>query len=150
MSFVWRYVCFFCLSKGGSIYKVGDRIRIGTPWSNKTFAYISEGDGILLPITNLTARASDAESEIKNIFIIGTKRRGYSVLFKTKSASGVPGSGYTISVENAIGADELKSFGMSSDDALIELKRAKNKLDLDLILKEDYEKIKSELSKYIK
>jgi hypothetical protein len=39
---------------------------------------------------------------------------------------------------------------MTSDDALAELKKAKDKLDLGLITQEDYDKLKAELSKYIK
>ena len=38
-------------SKDGYLYKTGDKIKIGTPSSNKTFAFIMEGDGFLLPIT---------------------------------------------------------------------------------------------------
>jgi hypothetical protein len=34
--------------------------------------------------------------------------------------------------------------------ALAELKKAKDKLDLGLITQEDYDKLKAELSKYIK
>jgi len=45
------------VASDGAVYKIGDRIKIGVPSSNKTFAFISEGDGILLPITNLLAAA---------------------------------------------------------------------------------------------
>jgi hypothetical protein len=38
---------------------------------------------------------------------------------------------------------------MSSDDALSQLKRAKDKLDLGLITQEEFSKLKTELSKYI-
>ena len=39
---------------------------------------------------------------------------------------------------------------MSSEEALAELKKAKDKLDLELITQEEYDKLKAELSKYIK
>ena len=39
---------------------------------------------------------------------------------------------------------------MTSDDALEKLKKAKDKLDLEVISKEEYEKIKAELVKFIK
>src|SRR4030042_5890369 len=55
------------VSKDGSVYKIGDRIKIGVPSSNKTFAFITEGDGVLLPITQLTASSSGQETEIKRI-----------------------------------------------------------------------------------
>ena len=52
------------ISKDGSVYKIGDRIKIGVPSSNKTFAFITEGDGFLLPITPLLVQASGQETEI--------------------------------------------------------------------------------------
>ena len=136
------------IASDGAVYKVGDRIKIGLPSSNKTFAFITEGDGILLPITNLTAAYSGTETEIKKIFVGGNKRAGYSVTFRTKGITGI--SNYTIQFENALSTGEVKGFGMTSDDALAELKKAKDKLDLGLITQEDYDKLKAELSKYIK
>lgn len=53
-------------------------------------------------------------------------------------------------VENAIETGEIKSFGMISDEALIALKQAKDKLDLDLKTPEEYDAIKPELVKYLK
>jgi hypothetical protein len=132
----------------GAVYKVGDRLKIGVPSSNKTFAFITEGDGILLPITNLTASSSGTETEIKKISVVGNKRAGYSVAFRTKGITGL--SNYTIQFENALSTGEVKGFGMTSDDALAELKKTKDKLDLGLITQEEYDKIKAELSKYIK
>jgi hypothetical protein len=44
----------------------------------------------------------------------------------------------------------VKGFGLSSDDALAQLKKAKDKLDLGLITQEEYDKLKAELTKYIK
>ena len=55
------------IGSDGGVYKIGDRIKIGVPSSNKTFAFITEGDGMLLPITNLTVAASGQETEIKRI-----------------------------------------------------------------------------------
>jgi hypothetical protein len=136
------------ISKDGAIYKIGDRLKIGVPSSNKTFAFISEGDGLLTPITPLLVGASGQETEIKRIFVIGNKRAGYSVAFRSKGISGF--SNYTIQIENAIENKEVKSFGMSSDEALAELKKDKDKLDLGIITKEEFEQKKLELTKFIK
>ena len=136
------------LASDGAVYKIGDRIKIGVPSSNKTFAFITEGDGILLPITNLTAFSSGTETEIKRIFVYGSKRAGYAVSFRTKGYTGV--SNYTIQFENALSVGEVKGFGLSSDDALDQLKKAKDKLDLGLITQEEFDKLKAELAKYIK
>lgn len=136
-------------SKDGYIYKIGDKLKIGYP-SNGVFAFIAEGDGILLPLTPLKAASSGTQTEIKKIYVMGTKNSGYSVGFRTKGAVNVPGANYSIDVENAIAAGELVGYGLTSDQALIELKKAKDKLDLELITRSEYETIKADLVKYIK
>jgi hypothetical protein len=135
-------------SKDGSLYNIGDKITIGVPSSNKTFAFITEGDGFLLPITQLLASASGQQVEIKRIDIGGSKRTGFYASLRCKGLIGL--SNYSIQLENAISVGEVKSFGMTSDEALAELKKAKDKLDLELITQEEYEVIKSDLKKYIK
>ena len=130
------------------VYKIGDRIKIGTPSSNKTFAFIRYGDGILIQITNLPASASGSETEIKKIWVSGNKRAGYSVYFSTKGMTAL--ANYTIEFENALSVGEIKGFGKTSNEALAELKRAKDKLDLGLITQKEFDSIKSELIKYIK
>jgi hypothetical protein len=82
-------------------------------------------------LTNLLASSSGTETEIKRIFVVGNKRSGYSVSFRTKGITGL--SNYTIQFENALSTGEVKGFGLSSDDALAQLKKAKDKLDLGLI-----------------
>ena len=57
---------------------------------------------------------------------------------------------YTIQLENALESGEIKRLGMTSEEALIELKRNKDKLDLGLINQEKYDSLKSVLVKYIK
>lgn len=135
------------ISKDGSVYKIGDRIKIGRPSANAMFAYITQGDGILIGITQLTSNSSGQETEIKKIYVVGSKRTGYSVYFKTKGTGLL---NYSIAVENAVETNEIKSFGMSSDDALTELKKSKDKLDLGLISQADYDLKKADLVKYIK
>jgi hypothetical protein len=136
------------VASDGGIYKVGDRIKIGVPSSNKTFAFIFQGDGILLPITNLSAASSGTESEIKKISLGGNQRAGHTIVFRTKGYTGL--SNYIILFENAITSGEVKGFGMSSDDALAELKKAKDKLDLGIITQGAYDTLKTDLVKYIK
>ncbi len=132
----------------GGIYKIGDRIKIGVPSSNKTFAFIWMGDGILTPLQPLPAAQSGTETEIKKIFISGNKRTGYSVSMRTKGVIGL--LNYTIQFENAMSTGEIKGTGMTSDEALAELKKAKDKLDLGLITQEEYDKKKAELTPFIK
>jgi hypothetical protein len=137
------------IASDGFEYKVGERIKIGIPTSNKTFAFISEGDGLLIPNTPTTIKASGSETEIKRIRVGGTKRSGYKVYFVTKDGF-VGMNNYQIDFEQALATGEIVGFGMTSDQALSELKKAKDKLDLGLISQDEYDKIKVELSKYIK
>ena len=130
------------------VYKIGDRIKIGTPSSNKTFAFIRSGDGILTPFNDLPAFASGTETEIKKILVKGNKRTGNSVYFITKGMNAW--LNYTIEFENALSVGEVKGFGKTSNEAIAELKRAKDKLELGLITQKEFDGIKSELIKYIK
>lgn len=132
----------------GGIYKIGDRIKIGVPSSNKTFAYIFQGDGILIAMEPIPATYSGTETEIKKIFVGGNKRSGYSVSMRTKGITGL--MNYTILFENALATGEIKGTGLTSDEALSQLKKAKDKLDLGIITQEEFDKIKKELTPYIK
>lgn len=136
------------VSKTGAVYKVGERIKIGAPSNGGQFNYITFGDGIVVPVTPLPAGNAGNETEIKKIAVVGTKRSGYYVYFRTKGATGI--ANYSIQVEAALEAGELKGSGMTSDEALSALKKAKDKLDLGLITQADFDKLKAELSQYIK
>jgi hypothetical protein len=136
-------------SKDGTCYKVGDKINILTPSSNKTFAFIYQGDGISMPMTNAPINLSGLSVEIKKISYGGTRRVGFQTVFVCKGVVGW-GDGIRIMFENALNSNEIKGFGITSDEALAELKKSKEKLELGLITQEEFNNKKSELSKYIK
>ncbi len=54
-----------------------------------------------------------------------------------------------IQLENAISYGEVVTSGYTSDKALEELKKAKDKLDLGLITQEEFDALRTELAKYI-
>jgi hypothetical protein len=136
------------VSKDGSVYKIGDKIQFGNPsGTNGKFVTIQKMDiGGTLYVVG--AEAINTSAEIKKIRISGTSRSGYKVSFQTKGMTGI--DNYFFNIEDAITVGEVKSFGMSSDEALTALKKAKDKLDLGLISQEEYDKIKAELMKFIK
>lgn len=136
------------VSKNGDTYKVGDKIKIGYPSSEKTFAFIWQGDGLLVPLERASVNISGSEVEIKKITVSGTKRAGYEVYLKTKGHVGIVN--YLIQFENALDTGEVISYGLTSDQALNELKKAKDKLDLELITQHEYDSLKSVYSKFIK
>lgn len=79
-------------------------------------------------------------------FIIsGARRAGFTIWLKSKSLAGKVN--YNMNFENSILIGEIKTFGMTSDQALDELKKSKDKFDLGLILKEDYEAKRAELAR---
>lgn len=136
------------VSKDGSIYKVGDKIQFGNPTgTNGKFVTIQKMD-IAGTIYVVGAEAINTSAEIKKIRVGGTSRSGYKVSFQTKGMTGV--DNYFLNIEDAITVGEVKSFGMSSDEALTALKKAKDKLDLGLISQEEYDRIKAELTPFIK
>ncbi|NQW34974.1 MAG: hypothetical protein HQ470_04125 [Methylophilales bacterium] len=138
----------------GQIYKVGDKITIGVPSTNKEFSFIWTAQTLLdvlaeVPSYYATVSSSGDLSEIKRIYLVGTKRAGFSVEMITKGFN-LLSNNYTISFENALKSGEIKGSGMSSDEALMELKKAKEKLELGIITQEQYDAIKTDLIKFIK
>lgn len=133
----------------GHTYRVGDTLKIGRPSSNKTFAFIQEGSGILTAATQADMRISGDNTIIKKIYVSGNKKQGFEIDFQTKGACDLCPK-YYINAEEAFATGELISFGYTSDKALAELKKAKEKLDLGLITQEQFDKLKAELAPYIK
>ena len=136
------------LSKDGTIYKVGDFLDIGLPsGTNGRFVLIQQMD-IAGNVFVVGSQAINTHCEIKKIRVIGNKRQGYKVQLQTKGHTSI--DNYFFNLEDAIAAGEIKSKGMTSDEAMKELKTAKDKLDLGLITQAEYDKIKADLIKYIK
>jgi hypothetical protein len=65
---------------------------------------------------------------------------------RTKGITGL--MNYTILFENALATGEIKGTGLTSDDALSELKKANDKLYLGIITQEEFDNIKKELTHY--
>lgn len=134
-------------------YRVGDDIVIGTPSSNKTFAFLESQLGIADEILNgaesarLDIRWAGSKMKIKKIKVERSKKRGAAVSMRAY-LHGL--GGILIQFENALQSGEIKGFGMSSDDALKELKKEKDKFDLGIITEEEFNKKKEELTKFIK
>lgn len=89
----------------GTVFKVGERVEIGTPSNGNVFTFIDEGDGILMAKREVTAGAKGQKAEIVKILVSGNRRIGFSVEFKTKGAS--PLHNYNIQVENALLSGEI-------------------------------------------
>ena len=135
------------IAKDDSVYKEGDTIIVGKgSGMNGFFTFIQV-------MTNmggaymLDPKGTNTKTIIKSFPVNGNKKEGWKVWFVTKAGQG---NKYVFPFEDAIASGEIKSFGMTSDEALTELKKCKDKLDLELITQEEFNKKKVELSKYIK
>jgi len=143
------------LSKDGLYFKSGDTIKVGFPSADQYFAFITLHQGGGEEFLKKSDRGVGII--IKDFMIIGTKKTGFCVIAVCKTDFFM--SKYEVKIENALASkeirtsflssDEATSF-LSSDEALTKLKKAKDKLDLGLITQEEFDKLKSELKKFIK
>lgn len=131
------------VSKDGTSYKAGDIIKIGFPSSSNEFAFITAPD----TGRRYTKAYSGKEVEIKYFMASGFKNQGYQPIVVCKGALL---DMFNIEIENAIETGKIKSFGMTSDEALSELKKAKDKLDLGIITQAKYDSLKVAYTKFIK
>jgi hypothetical protein len=134
------------ISKDGTVFKIGGKVKIGLPSNQSNFAYIQHIDP-LAGISVVGANYSNSEVEIKKITVGGSLKKGYKVWIITNG--GVALAKLYFDIETAIQTKEVKGEGLSSDDALATLKKAKDKLELGLITQEEFNKLRTELSKYI-
>jgi hypothetical protein len=136
------------LASDGYSYKVGDTLKIGMPSSNKTFAFITEGSALQTPYQSNVSSAG-TNTVIKKIYVNGNNRMGYRITIVGKGICGICPQ-YYINMEEAMASGEVKTKGMTSDEAMSQLKKGKDKLDLGIITQEEFDKMKEELVKYIK
>jgi hypothetical protein len=139
--------CDIYVGKDGHSYKVGDTLKIGMPSSNKTYAFIQEGNALMVPKPS-DISISGNTTVIKKIYVGGTKRVGFSMYVVSKGMCGMCPQ-YYINLEEAFASKELKSLGMSREEAIAKLKEAKDLVDLGMMSKEDFEKLKAELTPLI-
>ena len=132
----------------GHTYKVGDDIVIGVPSSNKFCAYLTSelamfGGGP----TGVAAAWSGYKMKIKTIGVDRNKKRGATVAMRCYLA-GL--GGVIVKFENALTTGEIVSQGMTRDQALQEIKKAKDMLDLEIITQHEFDSIKAECLPFIK
>lgn len=136
------------ISQDGTIFKIGDVIKIGRPSTKDgMFTNITQGDGIITALERLSESASGSETEIIRLKVLGNKITGYQMYFRTKGVDGI--TNYTVYIEPALSTGEIGGYGITSQKALEDLKKAKEQLDLELITQVEYDSIKNTLKKYI-
>ena len=134
----------------GTIFKIGDKLELGKPQGDiDAYTYVKEMD----KETRMDLSSSGYKSlkgkkegwvyEITDVVMINDREWAE---MKAKSVNAT----VFVDIDNALQHGELIGFVYTSDAALQELKKWKDKLDFGLITKEIYEIKKTELSKYIK
>jgi hypothetical protein len=138
-------------------FHIGDTIKLGRGSApNGDFVYFQMGD-TYSALAALNGQYGEINKGLSKSYsglnvvikkIKETKFKGANVI--SFSVAGGNITNYKILVEDALATGELKSNGYTSDEALVALKKAKDKLDLGLIKPEQYDSIKSTLVKFIK
>ena len=133
-------------AENGEVFKIGDKITIANPsMSNDEYLNVVENDLGTLKRININKKGF--ETEIKKFRIYGKKRTGFNVVAVTKSTLGL--SNYWVEIEPAIKNGEIETSVLTREQAIAKLKETKDLLDLDMITKEEYEKVKKELTPVI-
>ena len=131
------------IASDGTIFNIGDTLIIGKATGN-------DGSYIHLYEAHYPAKANRINLKIiPQLFdVVGSKSSGWKIKIYTK-ANWSEGP-FHFFIEDIIGSGEIRMSRFSNDEALAELKRFKEKLDLQLITQEEYDQKKEELVKYIK
>lgn len=134
-------------TKEGTIFKVGDHLELGSSKNATTFKtiylYKSQYSMQLLPHTYQNKKYKIIEIASANNTVSITLETGFTGVLKNFTIR-------TFDLESSLLEGEIKHNGITSDEALENLKKAKDKLDLGLITQEEYDNIKNDLKQYIK
>jgi hypothetical protein len=145
------------------VYKLGDKFKLGTPQKvlgaleNTHFLGIYAGDAIstiIAPtdiVTTLRLPGQNWTGAECTVIKIGVRKTfGFAMPFIVFSCLGTEIS--TGSIDASLLTKELidPNAPMSSEEAISKLKGLKEKLELELISKQEYDFQKNELSKFIK
>tara|TARA_R100000951_G_C2615469_1_gene172609 strand:+ start:536 stop:1060 length:525 start_codon:yes stop_codon:yes gene_type:complete len=129
----------------GTEYKIGDTLTIGRGSNNGNYSHLF--GTVLLQQQPLSPSHIGRKVILMRIKVTGTKRTGFKLHVTTKISGGFT---YFFWLNDAVSSGEIIGKGYTSDDALSELKRAKDKLDLGLITQEEFNSKRLKLAKYIK
>ena len=131
------------VSKDSLVFKIDDKIKIGTP-SALTFKHIFIFQSLgYLSMSVTENHLLDGECKIVAISVTGSKKKGFFPYVQIRNETG---QFFSIDIENAISSGEVKT-GLSENEILEILKKEKEKLELGLISKEEFEKRKADLIK---
>jgi len=133
------------VDSNGNEYKIGDVVTIGSGSNNGRFNHLCAT--YMLEKQTINPSVVGTKITIKKIKVYGSKRNGFKVHITSK-LQGV--YTYVFFIKDCLDSGEIVGNGYTSDKALSELKKAKDKLDLGLITQIEFNNLKTKLAKYIK
>ncbi|RTY88105.1 hypothetical protein [Flavobacterium sp. RSP15] len=137
-----------------AVIKIGDKFRINRPEGGaKTFVSIQNKPTVMDMLGNsgfnstVNTSMSNTEITIKTLFIAGTRKLG----FKTMAELATCGTcnNLIVDIELAIETKEIRTNGMTKEEAIAKLKETKDLFDLGIVKQEDFDKLKAELTPII-
>jgi hypothetical protein len=141
-------------ASNGAVVKLGDKFRLNRPeGGSKTFVSIQNKPTVMDMMGNknysstVDTSMSNTEITIKTIYVIGSRKLGFKSMAELATC-GVCNN-LLVDIELAIESKEVRTNGMTRDEAIAKLKETKDLLDLGLVKQEDYDKLKAELTPII-
>ncbi len=149
--------------KEDKVYKIGDKFKLGIP--QKVLGTYENTHFLGLYLGNAISTTLFSPTEIVTMFVPGNNMNGveytitkigirkeFGIAMPFIVLSSFKSEISTISILGSLLTKELidPNAPISSEEAISKLKGLKEKLDLELISKQEYDSQKSELSKFIK
>lgn len=141
-------------ASNGAVIKLGDKFRLNRPeGGSKTFVSIQNKPTVMDMMGNknysstVGTSMSNTEITIKTLYIIGSRKLGFKSMAELATC-GVCNN-LIVDIELAIESKEVRTNGMTRDEAIAKLKESKDLLDLGLVKQDDYDKLKTELTTII-
>jgi hypothetical protein len=141
-------------ASNGAVIKIGDKFRLNRPEGGaKTFVSIQNKPTVMDIMGNknysstVDTSMSNTEITIKTLYIFGSRKLGFKSMAELATC-GVCNN-LLVDIELAIESKEVRTNGMTREEAIVKLKETKDLLDLGLVKQDDYDKLKTELTPII-
>ncbi|MGP1992743.1 hypothetical protein D9V96_012750 [Zobellia laminariae] len=130
------------ITKTGFKVNVGDTLTLGIPTSDLGFTYISQNG------QRVSSTLAGKQIVIDKLKTYGSKKNGYKVYAHFKGYGLLP---VLIDYETALELGEIKNpdKNITKEQAITQLKEAKELLDLEVITQKKYDELKSKLAPII-
>lgn len=141
-------------ASNGAVIKVGDKFRLSRPeGGSKTFVSIQNKPTVMDMLGNsgfistVNTSMSNTEITIKTLYISGSRKLGFKSMAELATCGTC--NNLLVDIELAIESKEIRTNGMTKDEAIAKLKQTKELVDLGIVKQEDFDKLKAELTPLI-